>query len=90
MAVMNFDYFKKMVNVFGDAKDVPFKYKLEPIIRGYRQLDDEEKEMVCNWLAGEEHPARGLRAQAYILEDTCDIPQEKIDKIVEAFNNVPN
>lgn len=90
MATMNFDYIKQMVNIIEDAQSVSFKDKLEIIIRGYRQLDDDEKEMFCNWLAGEEHPVRGLRAKAHIIEDTCNLSQEEINEIVEVWSNVPN
>ena len=89
MAVMNFEYIKQMVNIIEGAQSVSFKDKLEIVIRGYRQLDDDEKEMFCNWLAGEEHPVRGQRAKAHIIEDACNMTQEEIDTIVDAFSKLP-
>lgn len=90
MAVMNFEYIKQMVNIIEGAQSVSFKDKLEIVIRGYRQLDDDEKEMFCNWLAGEEHPVRGQRVKAHIIEDACNMTQEEIDTIVDAFSKLPN
>ena len=90
MAVMNFEYIKQMINIIEGTQTVSFKDKLEIVIRGYRQLDDDEKEMFCNWLAGEEHPVRGLRAKAHIIEDACNMTQEEIDAIVDAFSKLPD
>ena len=89
MAIMNFDYIKQMINIIEDAQSISFKDKLEIVIRGYRQLDDNEKEMFCNWLAGEEHPVRGQRAKAHIIEDACTMTQDEIDTIVDAYSKLP-
>lgn len=51
MAVMNLEYIKKMVNIFADTH-MPFKDLIEPVIRGYNQLSEEEQKEFCSWLAG--------------------------------------
>lgn len=90
MAIMNFEYIKQMVNIIADTPNVSFKDKLEIVIRGYRQLDNDEKEMFCNWLAGIEHPLRGLRAKAHIIEDAGNMTQEEVDAVVDAFSKLPD
>lgn len=40
-----------MVNIFADTH-MPFKDLIEPVIRGYNQLSEEEQKEFCSWLAG--------------------------------------
>ena len=47
MAVMNLEYIKKMVNIFADT-NMPFKDLMEPVIRGYNQLSEEEQKEYLN------------------------------------------
>ena len=86
MAVMNLEYIKKMVNIFADTH-MPFKDLIEPVIRGYNQLTEEEQKQFCKWLAGP--PARGLRRDADILEDACTMAQDEIDAIVDDYSKLP-
>lgn len=88
MAVMNLEYIKKMTQIYKETK-VPFEEALEVFIRAYNQLNENEQKEFCEWLAGP-RPERGLRAQAHIIEDACNLSQEEIDKIVEVWSNVPN